>query len=262
MTRVHPRSVVGRRADLEESADSVPSVDRVPRFILTLIREDQIGGAHLGAFVGSCLTPQAGHLQATFYSDSTSNTADDGASLESIDYRQYQSGATPLALPLRFPGQYYDPETDLHENWHRFYDPNIGRYLEPEPLWRTWIPGLAMAHRGRAWPVYGFANGDPVSRFDPNGDFGAGVAGGASIEGGAFSGGAASAGGGVGIFSGSKCGGPQAGAFFGGGAFAGDPSGQSAGAPGGDVSFGGGLSVIHLWRDERSTRGGRRAAGS
>jgi hypothetical protein len=38
-----------------------------------------------------------------------------------------------LLLPVRFPGQYYDPETDLNENWNRFYDPNTGRYLEPDP---------------------------------------------------------------------------------------------------------------------------------
>ncbi|MEV5430211.1 putative T7SS-secreted protein [Streptomyces sp. NPDC052701] len=36
--------------------------------------------------------------------------------------------------PLRFPGQYYDPETGLHYNCFRHYDPETGRYTSPDPL--------------------------------------------------------------------------------------------------------------------------------
>ncbi|MFF7274411.1 putative T7SS-secreted protein [Streptomyces griseorubiginosus] len=36
--------------------------------------------------------------------------------------------------PLRFPGQYYDPETGLHYNYFRHYDPEIARYLTSDPL--------------------------------------------------------------------------------------------------------------------------------
>ncbi|GAA3733698.1 putative T7SS-secreted protein [Streptomyces tremellae] len=36
--------------------------------------------------------------------------------------------------PLRFPGQYYDPETALHYNYFRHYDPETGRYLTTDPL--------------------------------------------------------------------------------------------------------------------------------
>ncbi|MGQ4389579.1 DUF6531 domain-containing protein [Streptomyces sp. SAS_270] len=36
--------------------------------------------------------------------------------------------------PLRFPGQYYDPETGLHYNYFRYYDPEIARYLTQDPL--------------------------------------------------------------------------------------------------------------------------------
>jgi len=35
---------------------------------------------------------------------------------------------------LRFPGQYYDSETGLHQNWHRDYKPEVGRYLEADPI--------------------------------------------------------------------------------------------------------------------------------
>ncbi|MGQ0775199.1 MAG: RHS repeat-associated core domain-containing protein [Pseudonocardiales bacterium] len=36
--------------------------------------------------------------------------------------------------PLRFPGQYNDPETGLHYNFHRYYLPEIGRFGSEDPL--------------------------------------------------------------------------------------------------------------------------------
>ncbi|QGZ49788.1 type IV secretion protein Rhs [Streptomyces sp. QHH-9511] len=36
--------------------------------------------------------------------------------------------------PLRFPGQYFDPESGLHYNHFRYYDPESARYLSPDPL--------------------------------------------------------------------------------------------------------------------------------
>ncbi|MCB5912012.1 hypothetical protein LIU39_32475 [Streptomyces sp. SF28] len=36
--------------------------------------------------------------------------------------------------PLRFPGQYFDPETQLHYNYHRFYDTQTACYISPDPL--------------------------------------------------------------------------------------------------------------------------------
>jgi RHS repeat-associated protein len=36
--------------------------------------------------------------------------------------------------PLRFPGQYFDPETGLHYNYLRYYDPEIGHYISLDPL--------------------------------------------------------------------------------------------------------------------------------
>jgi RHS repeat-associated protein len=61
-------------------------------------------------------------------------------------------------LALRLPGQYEDRETGLHYNDHRYYDPDTGRYLSPDPL------GLA----GGPNP-YVYAGNDPLTRVDPSG---------------------------------------------------------------------------------------------
>ncbi|WP_369206047.1 putative T7SS-secreted protein [Streptomyces sp. PU-14G] len=48
--------------------------------------------------------------------------------------------------PLRFPGQYYDPETGLHYNYFRYYDAETARYLTSDPL------GLAPAPNPALYP--------------------------------------------------------------------------------------------------------------
>ncbi|MEW1719393.1 putative T7SS-secreted protein [Streptomyces sp. NPDC093109] len=54
--------------------------------------------------------------------------------------------------PLRFPGQYYDPETGLHYNHHRHYDPETARYLTPDPLGLTPAPNpAAYVHNPHTW---------------------------------------------------------------------------------------------------------------
>jgi RHS repeat-associated protein len=44
------------------------------------------------------------------------------------------STPTSAHTPLRFPGQYHDPETGLNYNYHRYYDPTTGRYDTTDPL--------------------------------------------------------------------------------------------------------------------------------
>ncbi|ANN21238.1 hypothetical protein SD37_40450 [Amycolatopsis orientalis] len=59
--------------------------------------------------------------------------------------------------PLRFPGQYHDPETGLHYNFKRYYDPDTGRYLSHDPL------GLEPASDSLAYV------GNPTDMIDPLG---------------------------------------------------------------------------------------------
>lgn len=41
---------------------------------------------------------------------------------------------TRVTLNLRFPGQYFDRETNLHYNYFRDYDPQVGRYAKSDPI--------------------------------------------------------------------------------------------------------------------------------
>ncbi|MDQ1654885.1 MAG: hypothetical protein QOI35_4085, partial [Cryptosporangiaceae bacterium] len=63
-------------------------------------------------------------------------------------------GSTELLL--RFPGQYYDAETGLHYNVHRYYDPVTARYTSPDPL------GLMPAPNPVAYVPNPLAAADPL----------------------------------------------------------------------------------------------------
>ncbi|MFF4542785.1 DUF6531 domain-containing protein [Streptomyces sp. NPDC001435] len=54
--------------------------------------------------------------------------------------------------PLRFPGQYADPETGLHYNFFRQYDPETARYTTPDPFGLTPAPNpVAYVSNPETW---------------------------------------------------------------------------------------------------------------
>ena len=69
--------------------------------------------------------------------------------------RMVVAESSTLDNPLRMSGQYFDEETGLHYNTHRYYDPETGRYLTPDPS--GYSDGLNL---------YLFGGDDPVNRFD------------------------------------------------------------------------------------------------
>ncbi len=57
--------------------------------------------------------------------------------------------------PLRFPGQYNDVESDMNNNYHRYYDFNLGRYISSDPI------GLKGGLN-----TYAYADSSPIISFD------------------------------------------------------------------------------------------------
>jgi RHS repeat-associated protein len=71
---------------------------------------------------------------------------------------QNPGGLGTFTYNLRFPGQYYQAETGLNQNWNRDYDPLIGKYDQSDPA------GLAAGVN-----TYAYVGSNPLLFFDPDG---------------------------------------------------------------------------------------------
>jgi len=69
------------------------------------------------------------------------------------------SGLGSFDFPLRFPGQYFDRETNLAYNYFRDYDPSQGRYVESDPI------GL-----WGGFNTYAYASLSPIRQSDATGE--------------------------------------------------------------------------------------------
>jgi len=56
---------------------------------------------------------------------------------------------------IRLPGQVHDGETDLHYNWHRYYKPQLGRYIQADPI-----------GQGGGTNLFSYAKSNPITRWD------------------------------------------------------------------------------------------------
>ncbi|MDP3229513.1 MAG: RHS repeat-associated core domain-containing protein, partial [Acidovorax sp.] len=79
-----------------------------------------------------------------------------GYALDGIDNGKVYSER--LAFNLRYPGQQWDPETQLSYNLNRYFDPQTGRYVQSDPI------GL-----DGGWNRFGYVGGNPLNGIDPQG---------------------------------------------------------------------------------------------
>ena len=88
-------------------------------------------------------------------------TAVNGAVVWSAKYSSFGEAivdASTVTNLLRFPGQYYDIESGLHYNWHRYYHPKLGRYIKIDPL------GVEVDIN-----YFVYVNNNPLRLIDPQG---------------------------------------------------------------------------------------------
>ena len=72
---------------------------------------------------------------------------------------------------LRFPGQYFDLETGLHQNYFRDYDPKTGKYIQADPI-GTRVSNYAGADSSEmkgVINVYTYVGNNPITLIDPFG---------------------------------------------------------------------------------------------
>ena len=113
--RPHPRIRLERRSGGKQStglfSDPPHPIAVIEGSVISFVRADHIG----------C---------PVFATNST------GVKVWSATYSPFggvhtSTGTLPTA---RFPGQWFQSESGLHQNWMRDYDPTTGRYLQPD-LW-------------------------------------------------------------------------------------------------------------------------------
>jgi len=59
----------------------------------------------------------------------------------------------------KFTGKQWDDESDLYYSWHRYYDPEIGRFIQVDPMWDKY-PSLTPYH---------YCANNPLVLVDPEG---------------------------------------------------------------------------------------------
>lgn len=106
-------------------------------------------------------TPKTYHVHTDHLGRPVMMTDNSKSKVWEASYLPFGSVASitgPAAFNYRLPGQWFQLESGLHYNWHRHYDPTIGRYLQPDPL--------GMPDGPNRWA---YAQNSPLMFIDPEG---------------------------------------------------------------------------------------------
>ncbi|MBI4691568.1 MAG: fibronectin type III domain-containing protein, partial [Nitrospirae bacterium] len=98
---------------------------------------------------------------------------------ESLPFGEEYSLSGSIANNLGFPGQYFDKETGLYYNWHRYYKTDIGRYMSFDPILRGLsrsdtsscaqsVFGLQLKNLKKLNPFI-YTDSNPINFIDPKG---------------------------------------------------------------------------------------------
>lgn len=115
-------------------------------------------GRPLAVFCPSSRT--LSYLQTDLIGAPQMATGESGSVVWQASYTPFGEGKPQGSITqnLRMPGQYYDAETGLCQNWFRDYAPGLGRYVESDPLGLT-VDGS----------TYDYVQDDPLPSSDPTG---------------------------------------------------------------------------------------------
>lgn len=81
-----------------------------------------------------------------------------------------------IANSIRFPGQYYESETGLNQNWFREFNISFGRYLQVDPIVtnfmydnKFYFIAPILLSEPRKFSNYAYVQNNPISHIDPEG---------------------------------------------------------------------------------------------
>lgn len=120
------------------------------------------------AFIGAFFTAPAQAATYFFHNDHLGTpqvvTDSNQEVAWEVDQEPFGEGAittNKVVQNIRFPGQYFDSETNTSYNYFRMYDASIGRYTQSDPI------GL-----DGGLNTYGYVYQNPLTYTDPTGEFG------------------------------------------------------------------------------------------